>query len=590
MKSKFSFFCALMGLFSLSIFGQSSEVENTCSTPANSPNFHQMDNLRIPDNSGNKYYLKIYVHVLTHTDYGPGQSILGINESLKRLYSDFDPIGIHFIWDGNVDYVVNNTWYTNPSSDIFNIMSFNNHSDGIDIYLGSDTSLDDAAFAYGIGGETSFLISGFRGIASEDNFTFLSKSSTMAHEMGHVLFLWHTFHGTNPDDNLGDPNANPECLNPPYIDGNGVTHNPWYSGDYIFDTPPDPGTDFGTNCNYFGGEQDVCGSDFDPLTNNFMSGALDHCRVSFTLGQIRRMKNAIAILPQLQNAQLQDYAYIRGKNIVCIYEDPFIITSNSTSNLTIENSSNIDIALTPISSTQINVSVTNLDPVDDEGEVAWIVAKRNGVEIGRKNFWIGKPQAMTFNSISGNQNVSSNDIEEYYLPARLEGTEAHLWDIPGYESLEQEPFILNLDPWQYDYTTKHHNILKTMIGVCEGELFAYGLNECGDGTNSIPPSGNGLDINVANPSPSCPAGDTPSPIVYYPNPASSLLEVDLSLQEYQVFTVTIYDENQTVHYNDQSTNIVKTVDVAGLSNGTYYLHIYDGDTTLLLSAILIINH
>jgi len=114
-----------------------------------------------------------------------------------------------------------------------------------------------------------------------------------------------------------------------------------------------------------------------------------------------------------------------------------------------------------------------------------------------------------------------------------------------------------------------------------------GLNPCGEGLYG---AYNELCVENSDD----PEGDTctppiPQPIYYYPNPSSTILEIDLSLQDYKIFDVFIYDEYQTVKYYDQSTNVVKSVDTFNLTNGTYYLHIYDG-SDLILSAILIINH
>ena len=55
------------------------------------------------------------------------------------------------------------------------------------------------------------------------------KSHIISHEMGHVLFLWHTHHGTYPEG--GDPN---QCME--LVDGSNST----ICGDYISDTPADP--------------------------------------------------------------------------------------------------------------------------------------------------------------------------------------------------------------------------------------------------------------------------------------------------------------------------------------------------------------
>lgn len=172
----------------------------------------------------------------------------------------------------------------------------------------------------------------------------------------------------------------------------------------------------------------------------------------------------------------------------------------------------------------------------------------------------------------------------------LGGTDYYEWFLPEpFEAVPIYDFIPDTTIWQYTEYAKHFFFASTpSSGNQTGLVRTYGINPCGEGS-----PGEDNEICVVNEDD--PEGDVdcnpdPQPIFYYPNPASSLLEVDLSLQEYKVFTVTIYDEFQVVHYNDQCTNIVKTVDVAGLSNGTYYLHINDDNNDLILSPILIINH
>jgi len=125
--------------------------------------------------------------------------------------------------------------------------------------------------------------------------------------------------------------------------------------------------------------------------------------------------------------------------------------------------------------------------------------------------------------------------------------------------------------------SKHENFSKSQAGACSGELILYGLNECGVGVEMS------LDIDSDNDD--CETAD----IVYFPNPADSLLSIDLSLQDYKIFDIIVYNDSQIAVYSDQSTNVVKTIETFNLLNGTYYLHIYDG-ATLILSKILIINH
>jgi len=500
------------------------------------------------------------------------------------LYNDFDKLGIYFIWDGEVDYIENDSWHNIPSVYANTIINSNNHNDGIDIYLGNSLS-PPAGQANGIGEVSSFIVAGFSGVEDEDDFTFWPQSSTISHEMGHVLFLWHTFHGTD-DEGDEDPNECAECF-----EGIGPENSAWYCGDYIFDTPPDlePEGGFYTGCNYIGGGFDVCGNAIDPLENNFMSYAPNDCRDTFTPGQKLRMKNAIAILPHLQDTQIQNYTYIRGNNLLCNFDDEFKIYSNDISNLTIEHSDNISINIGSIIGNQINLEVTNLDPNADEGSPAWIVAKISGEEVGIKNFWAGYPQKMNDNSIEGEIFINQNDIEEYLISERLEGATTYKWKFPGipsYPPIERQPYELDTIPWQYDFKTKYHNKLNTMVGACEGELFIYGINVCGDGT--VPLAGNGLEVNVSSTDPNCPGSDYPE-IIYYPNPANSLLSVDLSLQEYKIFTLIVFDEFQSVIRQEQCTNVVETINTSSILNGTYYLHIYDG-AELILDKILIINH
>ncbi|MAL58844.1 MAG: hypothetical protein CMC14_02230 [Flavobacteriaceae bacterium] len=570
-------------LFSFFLFlnSYSQNSNNPCTTPGASSYFYMMEDVRGPDYSNYNVYVKIYVHVLTNTQTGPGQSVLGVNESLKYLYNAYDPLGIYFVWDGNIDYIVNDDWFNIPSIYLTNIWNYNAHTDGIDIYLGSSLSLDQLGRSRGIGEGTAFIVNGYEGIAAQNDFLFWPQSNVMAHEMGHALFLWHTFHGTWTSE--GDPNACAECL----FETNPIGSST-YCGDYVYDTPPDPNflPNFDNNCNYIGGGQDICNNDFNPLGNNIMSYAPESCRTNFTTGQKRRMKNALFSLPELQATKLQEYAYIRGKNIVCFSDNQFKLYSNNLSNLTIENSTNITLNTT-VTLSHIEITVSNNNPTADEGSAAWIVAKRNGVEIGRKNFWVGKPQAMLPNIIEGQTSVSQNDIEDYYIPSPLEGATTYQWEFPGFPAIQQQPYVPNTSGWQYDYTTNFRNVLNSMVGACSGELFIYGINECGG--ELILDEGDGLNVTVSNPNPSCPDPPQPAPIIYYPNPADSLLNVDLSLQEYNIFTVKVYSDAQIVVYEDQSTNVVKTIDTFNLVNGNYYLHIYDG-VELIFNSILIINH
>src|SRR5690606_16808120 len=97
---------------------------------------------------------------------------------------------------------------------------------GVNIYLGDDS----ANFPlFGVGGgwsiDTRMIVRGiWYGGTSCVGFHIVS------HEMGHILSLYHTHHGTF-DEGSSDPNECVECA-----DGT----NGSICGDYVKDTPADP--------------------------------------------------------------------------------------------------------------------------------------------------------------------------------------------------------------------------------------------------------------------------------------------------------------------------------------------------------------
>ncbi|MEM6343162.1 MAG: T9SS type A sorting domain-containing protein [Bacteroidota bacterium] len=107
-----------------------------------------------------------------------------------------------------------------------------------------------------------------------------TNGSTLIHEVGHYLSLYHT-HGKT---NSGTTDE--------YVDGSNCSS----AGDDVCDTPADPNL-FGRvdmNCNYTGNQVDAKGDPFQPMTNNIMSYALSSCRTVFTPGQFARVSYSLA--------------------------------------------------------------------------------------------------------------------------------------------------------------------------------------------------------------------------------------------------------------------------------------------------------
>lgn len=265
------------------------EKQTFCFTPQVSKNLNtyksSLSRIAVKD----AYCLRIYVHVIRKSDGTGGQSVTDVYEALKILDDDYNPHGITFQWDNTIDYIDNDTYYSNPTTTIYTV---NNHTNGIDIYLFDDSSAAGGR-ANGVGESSEFWVSG---TYWDTPASSLVKSSVISHEMGHVLFLWHTFHGT-VNEGGSDTSQCKELVN----GTNGNT-----CGDYVADTPADPHLSFNVNypaCNWTSsGATDTNGDSYNPDTRLIMSYTNPSCMSKITIGQGQRARNAIATLPHLQNA------------------------------------------------------------------------------------------------------------------------------------------------------------------------------------------------------------------------------------------------------------------------------------------------
>lgn len=267
----------------ISLYGQS-----YCSTPAITKNIRVNNELKQLAPNLEKYCLRVYFHVIL-TD-GPGnQTPATVAQAYQILNEDFAPYNISFFWDGGIDYIDGGGQIDDvpilefPDTSIYSV---NNNEDGIDIYLYSDSNVAGGR-ANGIGESSEFWVSGSMFGQS------LITSNVISHEMGHVLFLWHTHHGTAED---GNDNPCPELVN---------GSNSTVCGDYIADTPADPFLNFDVNpttCfwNQSGNVFDANGDPYNPDEHLIMSYSRPSCMEYFSPMQGLRMRNAIETLPFLQ--------------------------------------------------------------------------------------------------------------------------------------------------------------------------------------------------------------------------------------------------------------------------------------------------
>jgi hypothetical protein len=148
-------------------------------------------------------------------------------------------------------------------------------------YLDSNSGTLNGS-AYGI--PNTYMSEASWAIASTTNI------STMGHEVGHCLGLYHTFSTGNGAENVTRNS------------GNGC-YNCTSTGDLLCDTPADdpttPNDNVNSSCVYTAGRQDACNVTYIPMTSNIMAYGNRACRTTFTSGQGNRMRVFLLGTPSL---------------------------------------------------------------------------------------------------------------------------------------------------------------------------------------------------------------------------------------------------------------------------------------------------
>ena len=171
------------------------------------------------------------------------------------------------------------------------------------------------------------------------------------------------------------------------------------------------------------------------------------------------------------------------------------------------------------------------------------------------NFWVGIPD--TPGSIIGDPSPGPGSVKAYQAVAA--GASSMSWILPYCYGCSQ--------PWGF-YSGQNSTQMMANVGDSAGYVQAMGNNACGEG---------GVSLLYVTPS----GGSDPCPFVY-PNPASEELVLEWRTDaggeisgETEGYEFDIYDSRGMKVLSGNSRSSLYRIDIRGLKNGLYYIHILD---------------
>lgn len=240
-------------------------IEGPCDVPTMRDSFH-------PSTSDSMTWLKIMIHIFRNSDgSSPAASAATVVSQMKELNKDFFPARIQFSYDWRF---VDDTRYRSMSEDEFFPMK-NQYAIDPQHQLNVFVGYVEASYSYGTFPWDPDCLTNQGGIVMTTPH-FVGDESTLAHEVGHCLGLWHTFHGVSE--------VGPGCGGCRERSDGFETD---FTGDFCSDTRPTPTNNF---CMELTG-MDLCsGTPWAPTPlSNFMGYSGSYCWDRFSEQQKGRM-------------------------------------------------------------------------------------------------------------------------------------------------------------------------------------------------------------------------------------------------------------------------------------------------------------
>ncbi|HNL84924.1 MAG TPA: T9SS type A sorting domain-containing protein, partial [Chitinophagales bacterium] len=542
-----------------------SNAQDYCATPHNLPNLTYWESGFQYDD--NPICVNVFFHIVRQSNGTGGYTNTNFNNLIQILNSAYNTHNILFNFSG-FDYINNDTWanMTVTEANINAITLVNQTNNALGIYIMPNSLYTPNG--YGVAGAANAIPG--RGLIIDKNFV---TQSTLSHEIGHCLNLFHTHHGSSCEFSSNNPNYCQEMIN-----GSNCTS----CGDYICDTPADPCLSGVVNasCMYIG-NQTQNGIPYQPLTNNYMSYSLKECRTQFTTGQGLRMRQAL-LNNSILNGFVSTGCYkITGADLICTNSSYTI--SNFPTSAQVYWSASPNNVVSFNSNIIPNPAITLINPNNSGKFTLTATITYNGstfsiskvIKYGKPYFQYQTlpppyPEAVVFDPNIENCNEQCYHTSQAKLYSTSDAVNAtsvtwqKMWSLPS----------------NYGYWNGHNNSVSILFKAANQmvHLKRTASNTCGSIFE---------EYEFCSNNTYCTSGYRQAPIKFniYPNPTTSKGKLFIKLEDaaYEDIMIEVLDaDGNIVLLKNCSSNTDESITLPTLKTGVYYVRIGDNTQKLII--------